>query len=113
MTAYCQVYDSRLTAKNRDQLWNPTLGNRVWATFTFSACVLLQGCSFCLGKLYKFHRKHIVELRFFDRYFGELTFKLQLIYVHGDLIKSLQIQRLFVCRSGVSERLCHDPRRSP
>jgi len=24
-----------LTAKNRDQLWNPTLGNRVWATFTF------------------------------------------------------------------------------
>jgi len=25
----------RLTAKNRDQLWNPTLGNRVWATFTF------------------------------------------------------------------------------
>ena len=27
----------RLTAKNRDQLWNPTLGNRVWATFTFFA----------------------------------------------------------------------------
>ena len=25
----------RLSAKNRDQLWNPTLGNRVWATFTF------------------------------------------------------------------------------
>ena len=25
----------RLTAKNRDQLWNTTLGNRVWATFTF------------------------------------------------------------------------------
>jgi len=24
-----------LTAKNRDQLRNPTLGNRVWATFTF------------------------------------------------------------------------------
>ena len=27
----------RLTAKNRDQLRNPTLGNRVWATF-FTAC---------------------------------------------------------------------------
>ena len=27
----------RLTAKNRDQLRNPTLGNRVWATFTFLA----------------------------------------------------------------------------
>ena len=25
----------RLTAKNRDQLRNPTLGNRVWATVTF------------------------------------------------------------------------------
>ena len=25
----------RLTAKNRYQLWNPTLGNRVWAAFTF------------------------------------------------------------------------------
>jgi len=24
-----------LTVKNRDQLWNPTLGNRVWATFAF------------------------------------------------------------------------------
>jgi len=26
----------RLTAKNRDQLRNPTHGNRVWATFTFT-----------------------------------------------------------------------------
>jgi len=26
----------RLTAKNRDQLRNRTLGNRVWATFTFT-----------------------------------------------------------------------------
>ena len=25
----------RLTAKNRDQLRNPTLGSRVWAIFTF------------------------------------------------------------------------------
>ena len=25
----------RLTSKNRDKLWNPTLGNRVPATFTF------------------------------------------------------------------------------
>jgi len=25
----------RLTAKNQDQLRNPRLGNRVWATFTF------------------------------------------------------------------------------
>jgi len=36
MAAYRQVYDKHhqeLTAKNRDQLLNPTLGNRVWATF--------------------------------------------------------------------------------
>ena len=26
----------RLTAENRDQLWNHMLGNRVWATFTFT-----------------------------------------------------------------------------
>ena len=26
----------RLTAKNRDQLRNPTLANRVWATFIFT-----------------------------------------------------------------------------
>ena len=37
MAAYRRVYDShcRLTAKNRDQLRNRTLGNRVWATSTF------------------------------------------------------------------------------
>ena len=31
----------RLTAKNRDQLWNPTLGNRAWATFTFTFIFIL------------------------------------------------------------------------
>ena len=30
----------RLTAKNGYQLRNPTLGNRVWATFTFFTCIL-------------------------------------------------------------------------
>ena len=34
----------RLTAKNRDQLRNPTLGNRVWATFTFTYCMLSCEC---------------------------------------------------------------------
>jgi len=33
----------RLTAKNRDQLRNPTLGNQVWATFfKFTATVSIQ-----------------------------------------------------------------------
>ena len=36
MAVYRRVYDSRhlqADCQNRDQLWNPTLGNRVWATF--------------------------------------------------------------------------------
>ena len=33
----------RLTAKNRDQLRNPTLGNRVWATFTFFTVGVIRG----------------------------------------------------------------------
>jgi len=32
----------RLTAKNRDQLRNPTLGNRVWASFTFTFFVSMN-----------------------------------------------------------------------
>jgi len=37
----------RLTAKNRDQLRNPTLGNRLWATFTFTHTLrsILLSCS--------------------------------------------------------------------
>ena len=30
----------RLTAKNRDPLRNPTLGNRVWAAFTFNLLIM-------------------------------------------------------------------------
>jgi len=32
----------RLTAKNRDRLRNPSLGNRVWATFTFFRVVCVE-----------------------------------------------------------------------
>ena len=32
----------RLTVKNRDQLCNPMLGSRVWATFTFSLSLQQQ-----------------------------------------------------------------------
>ena len=44
----------RLTAKNWDQLWHPTLGNRVRATFTFLlafvCCLVVSwlGCADCL-----------------------------------------------------------------
>jgi len=35
VTACLAESNGSLTAKNRDQLRNPTLSNRVWATFTF------------------------------------------------------------------------------
>jgi len=47
MAAYRRVYTHvtcRLTAKNRDQLRNPTLGYRVCAAFTFTDCACCQ-CS--------------------------------------------------------------------
>jgi len=31
----------RLTAKNRDQLRNPTLGNRVWASFLLPSIIVI------------------------------------------------------------------------
>ena len=34
----------RLTAKNRDQLRNPTLGNRVWATIAFFSVATYSRC---------------------------------------------------------------------
>ena len=38
----------RLTAKYRDQLRNPTLGNRVWATFTFFTFTLSRSKAYNL-----------------------------------------------------------------
>jgi len=45
-----------LTAKNQDQLLNPTLGNRVWATFAFftdftGMQVASAPCRRCLNKI--------------------------------------------------------------
>ena len=40
MAAYRRVYDSchlRAECQERDQLRNPMLGNRVWASFTFTS----------------------------------------------------------------------------
>ena len=49
MAAYRRVYDSRhvtcrLTAKNPDKLRNPTLGNRVWATFLVTMASICTVC---------------------------------------------------------------------
>ena len=50
MAAYRRVYDShhlRLTAKNRDQLRNPTLRKPVRATFTFFAYLEIRRLTDC------------------------------------------------------------------
>ena len=38
----------RLTAKNQDQLWNTTLGNRVWATITFLCRISQNYAYYCM-----------------------------------------------------------------
>jgi len=46
MAGFITHITCRLTAKNWDQLQNPTLSNRVWATFTFFiSSVSVIGCS--------------------------------------------------------------------
>ena len=78
MAAYRLVYDSRrlyrLTAKNRDQLRNPTLGS--WATFTFDYTEADSGALavrcvhvsvvVCIGEglLQRFHRIVAVHVFF-------------------------------------------------
>ena len=42
----------RLSAKNRDQLWNPTLGNRSWAAFIFYLYCSSNDTHFCWSALY-------------------------------------------------------------
>ena len=44
----------RLTAKNLDQLRNPALGNRVWATFTFFVLpIILNNVAHCFKNFVK------------------------------------------------------------
>jgi len=60
MAAYRQVYDSRHLQADWDQLGNPTLGNRVWATFLFTtACYVEWPLRMFLSTLgrYQRHRK--------------------------------------------------------
>jgi len=59
MAAYCRVYDSHhVQADCQEQLWEPTLGNRVWATFYFKQCqILMCVCVF---------REHLSVLRVYD-----------------------------------------------
>jgi len=41
----------QLTAKNRDQLRNPTLGNRVWVSFTTLVIIILFSANPCHRRL--------------------------------------------------------------
>ena len=58
---------SRLTAKSWGQLWNPTLGSRVWATFTFLQVlfvfplfILLSMCCACYRSWWNNHYHRII-----------------------------------------------------
>ena len=51
----------RLTAKNRDQLRNPTLGNRVWATFTFTVKEII--CFYSSVNVMYFYFLNIIRRR--------------------------------------------------
>ena len=52
----------RLTAKNLDQLRNPTLGNRVWATFTFIvSLVRLVNCYYVEYHALKSRECHVAS----------------------------------------------------
>jgi len=62
----------RLTAKNRDQLRNPTLGNRVWATFTFlgSMYIIIIIDIIHIGRLHWKVGKIAITARRYRRYHG-------------------------------------------
>ena len=51
----------KLTAKNRHQLRNPTLGNRVWATFftAYYVATVNNGSRFCRGRLDRSLRRSV------------------------------------------------------
>ena len=69
----------RLTAKNRDQLRNPTLGNRVWATFTFAFlphAATDAGCSYsCLDVAWS-----VCPLVGHDREFGKTAEPIEMTF---------------------------------
>ena len=50
MAAYRRVYDSRHLQADRDQLQNFTLGNRVWAAFTFLLRILCEQCQYASAR---------------------------------------------------------------
>ena len=58
MAAYHQ-----LTAKNRNRLRNPTLGNRVWATFTFSPSDETELCLAMSSERLNAHAADAVEAK--------------------------------------------------
>ena len=68
----------RLTAKNRDQLRNPMLGNRVWATFTFYHTLstllhYLVRCQICMVVNDKLHDNKTAHLRCYDLFNNHFT----------------------------------------
>jgi len=73
----------RLTAKNRDQLGNPTLGNRVWATFTFLIVGLRGGNNITIADHTRSFDFFPIPIRFLCHncfYLRQFLFPLQLLF---------------------------------
>ena len=58
----------RLTAKNRDRLQDPTLGNRVWATFTFLQMVQLMPLQWWQQQQQSHHPTNVVKAFTAEKY---------------------------------------------
>ena len=75
----------RLTAKNRDHLRNPTLSNRVLATFTFLPAPLLFEDS-CI---FQFHRIHLPK-----RYFMHVILEQILLLLFMSICRDKSVYRV-------------------
>jgi len=87
----------RLAAKNRDQLQNPTLGNRVWATFTFFN--LRTKKPFKTRKILK-HKKTFKNLKP-ENLFLKTTFFPDTVGIWCGSVTTLSRLYAFYCKSGV------------
>ena len=59
----------RLTANHRDQLRNPTLGNRIWTTFTFTGASVRKAPSQANLFVYVFISNYLIKINEFTVFF--------------------------------------------
>jgi len=95
----------RLTAKNRDQLRNPTLGNREWASFTF----LYTGWTKKAGPQTHDHysvKSQPIKKNFTGRFFGKFAVKWVLkISPHLAYVGTLSCETLISAKQATNDKL--------